>query len=73
MGIALGDIRHMCLDMGWFHGNDCWWVVGTGVWVPAPDRVEGRPFAGMTGGGEGDGWGGARLLGSMCWSGNQKS
>ena len=33
----------------YFHGDDGWWVVDTGAWVPAPDQVEGRPFAGMTG------------------------
>ena len=26
-----------------------WLVMETRTWVPAPDQVEGRPFAGMTG------------------------
>ena len=30
-------------------------VMVTGAWVPAPDRDEGRLFAGMTGGGGDDG------------------
>ena len=50
------------VECGWGAGYGCVWkwgvfvaiadlrVVETGVWVPAPDRVEGRPFAGMTDG-----------------------
>ena len=36
--VALGVVLSMC---AYLHSNDCWWVVDTGVWVPA--------FAGMTG------------------------
>ena len=33
--------------MGYFRGDDCWWGMETGAWVPAPGQVEGRPCAGM--------------------------
>ena len=49
IAIALGDVPNRCMEMGWFHGNDCWWVVETRAWVPA--------FAGMTEGAGVTGWG----------------
>ena len=46
---------------GWwpFAGIAGWLVVEMRAWVPTPDQVEGRPFAGMTGWGGDDGGGGA--------------
>ena len=39
------------MKVGYFRGSDWFrWVMETEAWVPAPDQVEGRPFAGMTGG-----------------------
>ena len=43
-----GVWQGVLMTVGCFHGTTGLVGCGDGAWVPGPDLVEGRPFAGMT-------------------------